>query len=602
MLHRLAIIVCLALLVPAGVLAQPSAQRTPASLGAPSAAVAPPLPAECASVAASVSERPDDVDLVVVLEHCNQLRGSPWGEAVGKLLAGAGQLDSLTKAWDGLADQLGWDRDETFDRLLGQRIILVTRAVGEKHDRRWAIMSDVSADTERRLKERLLAAPRAIVEGHQILSLENGQYELASHHSVTFDARVAKPTLRQSVSDRVTLILGPTGRGELFDELLSSLARATTRPAAAPGVSTPGTLGSRPVFKQACEAGGLTGAEVLILASLDTPDGKAPWSDFFLLAGQRIKPDPAVADAAPAGPAWHSRILVRQQARREKLLRTEPTSDAAFRSLAAGSMLVMVQNVSLPDVLGPWSWKLGSIGQMIPMPDEAKKAMTPQQALVCRATEPDSRISCTFAMRTADTRETARTLDGPIAAWISRIEKQLGFEAPPVCDYDGLAPGAVRISPVGAGANPVGAGGAAGGGDGAIPLLSSKPLTVSWAYPSRPADALADKAPGWWAMNVSQRTPRGFAPPAKCPSAGDLLRADAAALTADPPPGAETARWVCLATAHPRVLEAMLPSAVPDLDGFRSAMKRIEQIDLRLLITDVGDIQGDFDIRLPAAE
>jgi hypothetical protein len=565
----------------------------PAALRPAPVAVAPPFPAECATVAASVSELPEDVDLVVVVEHCNELRGSPWGAAVAKLLTDSGQMGELTKKWDGLADQLGWDRSETFDRLLGQRVILVSNSAGEGHDRRWALMSDVDAETEKRLKERLQAAPRAIVEGHQILSLENGEYELASHHAISMRAGAGggAGVQPEKPSDRVTLILGPRGKGELFDELLGSLTRAATRPAQPANIATPGTLGSREVFKQACEAGGLASAEVLVLAALDSPDNKQPWSDFVMLAGQRVRPD---ANApANAGAAWHSRVLVRQQARRENLLRTEPTSDSAFRTLSKDSIVAIVQNVSLPDVLGQWAMNLGTIGQMIPMPDEAKQAMTPRQALVCRAVEPDARVSCTFAMGSSDTGALARKLDGPIAAWLSRVEKQLGFDSAPVCDYAGLAPSAVRVSPVGG----AGVGGAA---DGPVPLLSSKPLTVSWAFPSRP-DAPCDHAPGWWAVNVSQRVPHG-APKKECgASPSDILRGDADALIGEAP-GSETARWVCLATARPRTLETMLPAAVPDIQGFRSALRRLERIDLRLRITDVGDIQGDLDIQLPAGE
>src|SRR5690349_17280859 len=109
------------MLAAASAIAQPGATRSPAALAAPNAVVAPPLPAECASVAASVSELPDDVDLVVVVEHCNELRSTPWGAAVGKLLGDANLMDKLNSAWDGLAELLGWDRAETFDRLLGQR-------------------------------------------------------------------------------------------------------------------------------------------------------------------------------------------------------------------------------------------------------------------------------------------------------------------------------------------------------------------------------------------------------------------------------------------------------------------------------------------------
>src|SRR5438477_394605 len=81
--------------------------------------------------------------------------------------------------------------------LLGERVVVATR--GGARGRTWAILSEVAPETERRLFDRLQAAPRAIDAGHQILSIEKGAYELTSHAGTT------RTSLR-------TIVLGPAGR------------------------------------------------------------------------------------------------------------------------------------------------------------------------------------------------------------------------------------------------------------------------------------------------------------------------------------------------------------------------------------------------------
>ena len=91
------------------------------------------------------------------------------------------------------------------------------------------------------------------------------------------------------------------------------------------------------------------------------------------------------------------------------------------------------------------------------------------------------------------------------------------------------------------------------------------------------------------------------APAVACtPTPTELLRSDANALLTIDPPGvaAQNVRWVWLASARPGALEALLPSAFPDYNGIRSGLRRFEWVDLKLRITDQGDIQGDLVLRL----
>ncbi len=599
-----------------------------------SAFAAPQPPAECpVAAAAAIADIPDDVDLVIVVESGADLRTSPIGDAAARFLAESGIIVDLTKAWKAFGDQLGWSTQETFDRLLGRRVVLLSKSIGQGSDRRWAILSDVSADTEAVLKEKLEAAPRAISQGHKILTVENGAYELTSHHHTTSRAGAsgakAVRAARPAANERVTLVLGPSGRGELFDEMLSRLSRAA-EPAAGKGQVTAnngpmGTLSSHEVFTLACQAGP---TEVLMLAALDSPTAPGTpagnpadrWKDFVLLAGHRDKDAAANLIEKREGSTWHSRVIVRQTARREELLKIEPTSDAPFRALSSGALIATVQNAPLPDVLGAWA-PMASILSILPIPEDAKKQMSGGQALCVRTVGPDKRVSCTFARQTGCTEQLSRTFDGQMAATLARLEKQFGVEAPAPQDYSGLAPNAVRTTPLASSAS------------GALSVFTSRPVSVSWAYPSQvavngPANlndpavkcgvgcaaaCVGARRPGWWVLNISQTSLPACAATAQPVPAeaemtpGELLRSDANALLTTVAPAApanlevpahQIGRWVWLLSAQPAALEKLLPVSIPDLNGFRSGLRRFETIDLALRITEQGDVQGDVGLRL----
>jgi hypothetical protein len=590
---------------------------------------APPQPAaDCpVAAAAAIADIPDDVDLVLVVENGTDLRASPIGDAAARFLTESGVIVDLTKAWKSLGDQLGWSAQETFDRLLGRRVILLSRSVAQGNDRRWAILSDVAVDTEAQLKDKLQAAPRAIVQGHQILTLENGAYELTSHHhAAPGAAKQGKLAARRFASnERVTLVLGPAGKGELFDEMLSVLSRPA--PAAGAMVAANngpvGTMSSHEIFTLACQAGP---TEVLLMAALDpaaaTPSetgASAPsraaidrWKDFVLLAGHRDQDAAANLIDKREGATWRSRVVVRQTARREELLKIEPSSDAPFRALRKGALVAMVQNTPLPAVLGDWAPSFTNILSVVPIPEDAKRQMSARQALCVRALPPDNRVSCTVARHTGGTDQLARTLDPEVSAGVQRIEKQFGVVSPPPQDYAGLAPNAVRTTPL------------ACSEQGGMSMFTSRPLTISWAYPSQVAvngpgnlndPAVKDPAcavlcannprPGWWVLNISQRAAPvapaapGVAAPKQnaSPTPGELLRSDANALLSTDPQ-ADTARWVWLASARPAALEALLPSVFPDYNGIRAGLRRFEWVDLKLQITEQGDVQGDLGLRL----
>lgn len=539
--------------------------------------------------AETIGGLPEDLDLALVVDNAAQLRSTPVGAAALRFLGDSGSLKDIQDAWTALAGQLGWSEREAFDRLLGRRVVLASRAIDQGRERRWAILSDVSIETEQRLKERLQVAPRAIDQGHQILSVEGGRFELTSH-------RGAARALRGGPAggEAVTLVLAPAGRSELFDQIVSGLAGGGG------GVGGARTLAKSAVLQEVAKAGP---AEFLLLARLDTiisPAGAAdPWKDFVVVAGRRA--ELVGEERGEPGSTWQSRVLVRDTTRQAELKEIQPTTDAAFRALEPDSLLAIVQAAPLTEVLGPGQ-PFANVLDMLPLPEQARANTVGSQALTIRAVEPRDRISCTVAMQTNDPGELARTMDGAISRGIQALEQRLGTQAPPPRDYGGLAPQAPRTVPL---RMP---------DDSLLRSVFTEPLVVSWCYPQspcalggvnaatdapKPGEAAAHPGmiqgaaggnPGWWAMTVSQSRD------GDAPSPSSLLARDAAALLKDG--GGEVARWVCIASARPSRLEHMLPASLPDFRGVRSGMRRFDKVGLRLRITDAGDIQGDLSIRL----
>lgn len=542
----------------------------------------------------AAAELPDDVDLVLVIDNASELRETPVGQSVRRFLAEAGGLDELTKAWTSLSQEIGWSEDVAFDRLFGRRVVLVSRTVGEGDAARvWAVLSDVSVETEQRLKEKLRAAPRSIDAGHQILSVENGQYELASHRRERGKAGGSRgPGAGVAKSEEtVTLVLGPSGRGALFDQVVRVLAHGAERP-----------LGKLDVVAKARAAGA---SEVLLLAQMragssaadpDADAGRPAWRDFVVLSGRRAEIAPELRDPGEApgvpGATWQTRVVVRDTARRVDMEQVPLTSDAAFRAMERGSLLAVMQSVPLDDVLGKNS-PIASVLGGLPMPEAAKELVHGRQAIRLRAVPPRDRWVCTVAMETIDAPEMARTMDGAVARAIQTVEQRLGGMAPAPRDYQGVAPQAARVVGLTIPAN------------GLVAPLFPEPVAVTWCYPQ--SGGKGGGAGGWWAMSVGQAR-EGDHP---CPAAS--LKEDARALIGEGDrPGGEVGgeaggakggrevgegvmgRWVCLAAARPAKIEAMLPALLPDIRNVRSIMRRFDRLHVRLSVTETGDIQGDI--------
>lgn len=589
-----------------GQTAAPQTQRSPVSQA----------PAAGGAIDA-VAGLPDDLDMIIVVDRAADLRASSVGAAGLKFLDEAGTLSDVTKAWAALAAQLGWTETDTFDRLLGTRVVLASRASGEA-DRRWALLSDVSAETDRRLRERLKISPRGISQGHQILSVENGEFELVTHRLSQGKTKSQKQGA-QADNDRFTLLFGPTGRGELLDELLSTLAKG--------GAASP--MRQRDAFEIAKSQGR---ADVLMMTSIAARGvQQEPWGDFVVLSASRQ----GELGTLPAD-AWRAGVLVRDRAQQAQLRAMAATDSAPFNALREGSLLAVIQNAPLPPSMG-FGLSGASILSAFPIPQDAKAMITPRQAVAVRVVGRDERMSASVAMHSNSPARAARLLDSAVARGVEVFEQRMTQSGPTpaittaATDYAGIAPEAVRVVPLPAsGASPMN-------------LLTSRPLVLSWVYATRPgvngpynsehlacgaeqvaahavlAPKLDDGSAGWMVINASQEPsvstscdpvvaareavvagaadePAGAQPWTRCgPSAAEIVRNDANALTTKT--SGELERWFLLAHMRPAALEQRLPSVFPDFKGARSLMRRFETFDLRIKATEAGDLSGQVQVR-----
>lgn len=538
--------------------------------GAPAGSRVRAVPLDGAVAAAA--RMPASADLVMVIEHAADWRSSPFGEAAVRFLIDASNTTPTRQAWTTLASELGWSESETFDRLLGRRVVLVARGFGKLDTARWALLSDVSLETDQRLKTRLQASQRSLDQGHQILSVEKGKYELTTH----------RREQAAHEDEAVTIVLGPSGRSELFDEVVGVLARGADEP-----------LSSCEPINVAAAAGA---SEILLLSRLGPPggteSGRDRWADFFMLAGGRaIEKNNVRSDNQ-----FTARVVYCDRKRRESNTSISPTSDAVFRSIAPGSLLTVVQAAPVQQILGE-TFKTLDMLRELPLPWTAQALVGSRQVLSLREMnapgyEPADRppLSAMLAVETLSPTSIAPIVDGMIARFLAAQDQMLGETRPPPRDFGGVMPDVARVLPLDLPMRHP------------IRLFVNDPLTLTWSFPTSGGHAqIEDQSHstggGWWVMSIAPEVTGSDSLPEQTHHECSNLLA-----RADAPSGgqANEHRWVWLADARPSAIEQRLPGPflLPDIGGFRSAMRRLDHVRVELLINPMGDIQGDLSARL----
>lgn len=149
---------------------------------------------------------PANADAIFALRDGATLRRTPVGAFVASLAANLLNESDLGAAWARLAERLGLSPAEAFDAILGEEAMFTLRLSHERvGDMDWAFVSVVRAATSDRLELALRSAPRDIIDGHVVLSIEQGRYWL----------------VRTPRNDVVRLVLAPARKSALLRSVLA---------------------------------------------------------------------------------------------------------------------------------------------------------------------------------------------------------------------------------------------------------------------------------------------------------------------------------------------------------------------------------------------
>ncbi|MFN7021263.1 MAG: hypothetical protein ACK4WH_08065 [Phycisphaerales bacterium] len=537
---------------------------------------------------------PATVDMVMVIEKGTDLRSSRLGSAASAFFAEADELAQSRAAWSGLASRLGWSESELFDRLLGQRVVLVARSAADGRSMLWCLMCDVTMETDARLKERLESSPRAIEQGRQILTLEKGRYELTSLLKPGSKASRPDPTRAAAPLRDVRVVLAPTGQSELFDEMVASLqpdggVRTLAQTGLFDGLSGEDSPEMLLVARLRSPALGFSGqGEGGASGAVRQDQGRGPWSGFVMITGSRGKD--------PAGSELLASVVYRDPQRDRTGLDVPLTTDGVFRSLSATSLLTIVQSASLHAVLGSSTSALDLLRELPrSLPESVRPLLGSRQVLSIRRAEVQAsaagsrsaengvtsgRVAAALALETSSPDAMAGPMDAVVAAFVhNTLEQGSGLVQPAPYNFNGQLPRIPRVLPIRMGEGSL------------LRLVTSDRLAVTWSYPKDGARLTTDgPTPGWWVVDLAPMPSGSESLPSEIHReiVRDLLSVES---------GAE-GRWIWLASARPAELESVLPVSLPDAGGLRSAMKRFAHAELRVRITPSGDLRGDMVLRL----
>jgi hypothetical protein len=529
----------------------------------------------------AVGELPAGVDTVLVVQEASRIRSSPPGQAAMAALGAEGVLGAITPQWEMFARELGYGEQEAFDRLLGGRVVFASGPVpgggggggAGGGARAWVVLTDVSPETDQRLKKRLEVAPRGVVRGHQILSIERGRFELTSHRR---DGRAGERT--------VTLVIGPGvvanpalggGRSALFDEMIGVLAGGGGGGQGA--VDLRGTV----LHRRLTAIPPAIDADVLVALRLDGAGGaQEPWASFALVWGA-IGGVQDGAAAPDGGRSISAGLMLRDPARAAELAQTPVSGDAEFRRLSDVLDLAVVQRAGIDALVAPLATPavagvlklLGRIDGLKNELPEAARALVGDRRAIGLSAANATRPVILLGLESTDRRAMAPLADAAVAEFVGMQERGGGYAGPMPTDFGGVSPGAVRVMParLRAGSDP-------------LPLILGGPTVAAWAFPGGDAGGR-----GWFALAVM-----GDEADAE-ERAGPCI----AALGVDPAVGVRD-RWLWLGWMRPRVVEKAVPALLLPSAGVRSGMRALEAVELRVSATADGELMGRLRVEIGA--
>lgn len=167
---------------------------------------------------------PADLDLIAVVDNAAALRRTEAGPGLEALSRALLSPEGAMKKWSLFARSIGLTEAEAFDAIFGARVVVVASDLwGDRSQ--WALLAEVSRDTERRLRKTLRAAPRALVAGRAVYAVENGRFELTMQERGSFTHLLITRADDRALFDRLAHGLGDKAGRMRDTEPMAQLAR-----------------------------------------------------------------------------------------------------------------------------------------------------------------------------------------------------------------------------------------------------------------------------------------------------------------------------------------------------------------------------------------
>lgn len=396
------------------------------------------------SVVAAAQGLPDDVDALIVMKDAHAFYRSPAGSALIDLAVRSAGFHATRQSWAALASELGMTSDEAVDALLSRRTLIAARWTNAG-GAAWAVEAELSPEMERKIQRALKPAPREVVAGRPVLSVEGGVMEMVLAHG-TSGAR---------------MVLGPAAEPSLFLEM----AAALDQPPAAP-------LSDTSLFREIVRVG--RNADGLVMYR--SPQQRDLW--FAAVMDQR----PLELEAA---------FLVGVPGMQERGREIAPWSSQTFDRLSTGAYLAVLDLNQLT-----WGKNAGGIqllsglGLPLEMPPDVVALLSDRFALVVRDSTTGP-LDVALALETVDTTAMARAGDKWLCAKLRGLATDPKWKQR-LDGLEGMPPTAVRT------VNLAQFLGSFGG-------WTAGPH-VSWGARIDQANCNVDQHHGWWAVGLGPAT------------------------------------------------------------------------------------------------
>ena len=183
------------------------------------------------SPARAAGTAPDACDVVVVIDGAAKLASTEAGRGTLRVLEEMGLFADTSIAWAELASALGMTPMGALEAVAGSRTMLMATRQTTQSPAGWALLTEVSGETERLIRARLKPVPRQIVDGQPVLMLENGRFLLATRRDSSRSGADRDSNRKERRTTGAAVLVAPADSPALFEACLPIL---TGKPAPHP--------------------------------------------------------------------------------------------------------------------------------------------------------------------------------------------------------------------------------------------------------------------------------------------------------------------------------------------------------------------------------